>query len=357
MIKLKHVLLCGLIVFLFECATSQLVSADTGTLYDILEKVSGSQDQNHPKWILIVDLSNESASKIISLPSDFPVAAGVDSMEQLIKLVSDLGTESRGRWVSKKGDILKIYVIHPEKITANIHIDESRRDTRLIGDIKTLLETIGSALNKNKRMAARQQRGELILSTQSYTLTKVRSNLSVVVNGQKDQEIEIEYYVGIVSVNMITGPMEHWYLSADYPVNSVSQLKYNQETGTIEKVDKDSKFLFGVNYQLGDILSDHWNVSDFWQGFSVKLLAEASNHPSDTLAVGFGYRVPPIRVYGFSLEAFSPFVAYSRVKNDVIRSNLSVDEGGKTKWKWIAGISLNLDKVVDWIASSSDQKN
>lgn len=353
MLKLKQVLLCGWIVFLFVCATSPLVCADAGNLYDVFEKMSGSQDQKHPKWILIVDLTNESASKIISLPSDFPVTAGVDSMEQLIKLVSDLGTESRGRWVSKKGDILKIYVIHPSNITANICINESRRDTRFITDIKTLFETIGSALNKNKRMMAHDQRGELILSTQTYTLTKVRSNLSVAVKAQKDQEIQ--YYVGVVSVNMITGPMEHWYLSADYPVNSVSQLKYNQDSDTVEKVDKDSKFLFGVNYQLGDILSDHWNVSDFWQGFSVKLLAEASNRPSDTLAVGFGYRVPPIQVYGFSLEAFSPFVAYSRVKNDVIRSNLSVDEGGKTKWKWIAGISLNLDKAMDWITHNSDQ--
>ena len=136
------------------------------------------------------------------------------------------------------------------------------------------------------------------------------------------------------SETFIYGPTEHGYLSADVPVNTTKQLKYDAGTGRIVQASTPSSFYIGLNYKFGDIYTRYYNRSDFWNGFSAKFLVQASSTPFASYGLGLAYQ----------FKWFDVFVA--RV-NTAPAANVA---GGGRTLSTIYGVSFNSTHAANWIS-------
>jgi hypothetical protein len=444
----RSYLRCTLLLFVFILLSQPSAMAANSTVYKALEEVvtNDSEPKIIPQWIVVLDLTEK---KAFSFDADTPFVADptppstpreelheavtgsstprMVSASAVLKQIGKMANDSTDRWVSAEGNSVKIYIFHPKGPQVKLSIAEKDRDTQFATDLQTLLKLATTIIKQVWAAPATPPEPEV--SAYAYTLTKVRSSLSITASlaekaqlaivkadkkredskasrssttasegqeqpeGQaepaekdplaidfqatiqasadqaqaqeqssvaapvvkaKDQPAAVDKDERQVKTVIITGPREHWFLSADLGINKVTQLKYDSTSKSLENKDKPSKFLVGVNYALGDILTHRWTAGDWWQGITLKLLlVEASSQPLDSLAFGLGYRLPPIKILGLSLDNFSPFIAYSRVLNDQALPNGAVNEGGSHEWKWIFGISFNLDKALDWVQKAS----
>jgi hypothetical protein len=146
---------------------------------------------------------------------------------------------------------------------------------------------------------------------------------------------------------IITGPNEHLYISADIPVNSVNQLTIDESSNTLVPEQTPKEIMLGVNFMIGDILSDRQNRS---KHLVIKLMFEFSDAPLDMLGFGIGYRFPQkFELMGFHLDAFSPFVAVVWNKEAGMNSAGNLEEDRDYNSDLRVGISFNLDKAFSWV--------
>ena len=162
-----------------------------------------------------------------------------------------------------------------------------------------------------------------------------------------------------LTTSLVTGPAEHFFLSADAALTQIRQVKYNSESKSFETEKKPTEFLVGTNYQIGDLLSD--DDRNFFRGLYLSFLVEASKRPFNQIgaAIGFRNNLPYLDSY-VSLRTVSPYIGYSWVRNDEADGNQSGDIKSRYgKPQLIGGLSFNLDKALNWLgggsATSSEQ--
>lgn len=211
--------------------------------------------------------------------------------------------------------------IGPEKA----EIQETQRKTRLETDLQTLLKII---LKEVRALALPKANVAVWVKPLQYR----RANVLARVNWTSSQ---------VASVNLVTGPSEHLYLSADLPIDNVSMLKYDDTKGELTTKDAPTKFFGGLNYSIGDIGLEKASWS--WSSLSVKLLMQISSRPLDGFGAGLGFRLPASQIWGFKLNVISVFGAVIWLREDADASSTHY------KAKLRGGLSLNLDAALGWI--------
>ena len=140
--------------------------------------------------------------------------------------------------------------------------------------------------------------------------------------------------------------MEHWFLSTDLPVNSVNQLKFDEDTHEVKPKKEPSRFYIGVNFMLGDLFKNYFHCDkDVWRGLVLKAMALTSKQPLDSYGFAIAYRRKP--------GTFSPFVGRTFTREDSQGATGSVSRDSRRNAEWRVGLSLNLDQALTWIKSGS----
>lgn len=241
------------------------------------------------------------------------------------------------RWITKKGTPIAIYIIYnpiDEKVP-KLDVTETPRKTLFSTNLETLTKlakTIGGV------GFARVVSPKIEVLRQCRILTNLRATLDATATADALKPEESQTAGSSkVTVTITTGPIEHGFLSADLAVNSIKQLKL--ESGQLVPKDNPSTFYVGFDYMMGDVLAE---TSTFPDGLTFKALVEASKDPTNSFGLALGMRFKNVKLPGISLDTFSPFAGYFWTRNDTLT-------GHKYKGDWRAGISLNLDKALNWV--------
>ncbi len=141
-----------------------------------------------------------------------------------------------------------------------------------------------------------------------------------------------------VSMTILTGPAEHFFISADVFATGADVLT-TDSSGAVQ-VAKPPAFYVAVDYLLGDLPSDH---RPLWANLVVKGLFKGSKSPQDSLGFGLGLRGSYLKSYGLDFELISPFVAVTYTKSTDASSSTSRDRQVRV------GFSVNVSKALDWL--------
>lgn len=166
-------------------------------------------------------------------------------------------------------------------------------------------------------------------------------------NKDKGKERDKDKTLHTAEIALTTGPAEHWYLSTSVPLTTVRELQYVDSTGTFEPRDKPKQFLIGVNYMVGDVLSDS---RPFPSGLSPGLFVGASSKPFESLGFSIAYRLPAWSPMGLEFDLVTPFWGLIRSTSDRRDGSGSVERDGRSVYKGVFGVSLNLDRVASWLS-------
>jgi hypothetical protein len=253
--------------------------------------------------------------------------------------------DGNSRWITRKGDPIAIYVIYDtskETGDPNVEVTEMARKTQFALNLETLAklaEKIGGLAIPNAALPPGQQPlSTIVVDRQCRTLVNLRSTLTATATATADPKVDAAMMSPLkASTVVITGPKEHAFISADLAVNSVKEVKL--ESGELVPKDNPSQFYVGFDYMLGDVLAE---TNTFPDGLTFKALVEASKDPTHSYGVALGIRFKNVNLPGISLDTFSPFAGYFWTRNDTLT-------GHKYKGDWRAGISLNLDKALNWV--------
>lgn len=239
---------------------------------------------------------------------------------------------TRQRVLAGRGEPVRVITVFPKAMTATIEIKEVKRKSRISEDIGTLVKVYDSIAGAPKSFGVGD---DSLVDIKTHTLTEKRSTLTVDVKVKQGEKARITS-----NTSYLTGPAEHFFLSADLPVDEVKELKYDAENKTLVEREKPSKFYIGVNAMWGDVVSNDYN--NWYDGLFLKAMLLADSDPLDSYGIGVGYRFK-------QFDAASFFVSYIVSKEDDIAadgSNLP-NEGDNDEIRF--GVSLNLDRALTWL--------
>jgi hypothetical protein len=332
------------------------------------------------KWVVVFDLveddkrANEEgklgANRVISCEAsvsnnhrisgappkkDTLSSADADIIHNALKDSSQLPALLDGcddRWISSRGDILLIRVLRRDTDKAKVGTDEKTRKSQIATDLSTLAKVIAKVAGADAAIST-----TLVIDEHIYALGKERSTLTVTANLEPISSLAAKAETPKpLTTDIITGPREHWFLSTDLPVNSVNQLKFDEDTHEITPKKEPSRFYIGINFMLGDLFKNYLQCgkdaenhfhcnSDIWRGLVIKGMILTNKQPLDSYGFALAYRRKP--------GTFSPFVGWTFTKEDSQGSNGSVKKDSKRNSQFRAGLSLNLDQALTWLKAGS----
>lgn len=242
------------------------------------------------------------------------------------------------RMMVSKGD--KIRIFYPDTVDqTQIVINEADRDTQIATDIGTLIKLVGN-------FAIKATPEEKYVD---YIVMKDRATLSIKIVGPAKDDGKT-----LAQTSIITGPKEHWYLSADMPITKASQVKYDSTTNSFKEKEAPTIFYIGLNYMLGDVLSDRQSWTN---NLIIKGLFKASNSPLDSIGIALAYRQKNVKLLnGISLDIFSPFIGWVWVKQETLSDGAVETSSRYGKPNVVFGISFNLDKALDWVSKDAKKQ-
>jgi hypothetical protein len=145
--------------------------------------------------------------------------------------------------------------------------------------------------------------------------------------------------------DLLTGPKEHWFLSAAVPLTKASALTLDPKTDQLVLDDEPSAFYVGVNFLGGDLSDDRRTVLE---NLVFSVLVKASRRPLDSLGVGVGLRGQYLSRFGLNLDVLTPFVGWTFTKEAVEEAGI-VRERGPRNAEFRFGVALNLDQALKWV--------
>jgi hypothetical protein len=259
-------------------------------------------------------------------------------VDDAIALIRANAKETTDRLVTEKGQTIAAYCVRGASEKCFFEWDETPRSTQFAGDVATLTKIakkiFGQALNA----------GGAVLDCESYTLSAVRANLTLTTALGADEDAES------LEAKAVTGPIEHWFISADLPLNSVKELKYNNETGELDAKETPGTFYAGISFKTGDVLT---HETSLFRNLTLKGLVKISRQPLDSYGFAVGLRGQYLKKLGIDFDLFSPFIGWTSTKEDEVKDGHPV-EGGSRKNAFRVGVSFNLDKGLGWVTSSGD---
>ena len=145
--------------------------------------------------------------------------------------------------------------------------------------------------------------------------------------------------------DLLTGPKEHWFLSAAVPLTKATALKLDAKTDQLVLDDEPSAFYVGVNFLAGDLSDDRRTVLE---NLVFSILVKASRRPLDSLGVSVGLRGQYLNRLGLNLDVLTPFVGWTFTKEAVQEGEI-VRERGPRNAELRFGVALNLDQALKWV--------
>lgn len=248
----------------------------------------------------------------------------------LTELKSKYKKEIGQRWISKKKDNLDVYVFFYTGKKAEIKIEEKKRKTRIAQDVSVLTKLVVTYLTKGEAAISLMEKQYRLEKQTGTLLVSACLNKDEKKGDQKEEKMEI-----------ITGPTEHWFLSADLIMLKMSKVKFVGDQGDIEPKETPKVFYLGVNWMIGDILKERQNLL---KNFFIKGMLKFSKKPLDSYGIGIGYRFPKVRILGIDISSFSVFSALLWTKEQTEDKAKDL-----TKRQIQFGVSFNLDKALGWI--------
>lgn len=201
---------------------------------------------------------------------------------------------------------------------------EHKRETRLAEDLETLpVWIINAATGELKAGTAELLPLKPKPTCVEYHQTREMASLDI---DYKDDEKNSKKTI-------ITGPEEHWDITADIPITSVKQFKYDTATGKVVPNNQAGKPFIGASYKIGDIFTTY-GLSNFYKNFSGKLIIRPPFGTKWAAGVGVSADFPWVSIFG----------AVVRARGD--------GSGAPDKTSVIWGLSLPLKKYADLAQSA-----
>lgn len=304
----------------------------------------------HAAPLLVFDLTpsaGASATRVFSLPDppvkivklleQFATTGGTTGeQEELATGLRDALAGGDFRWIASRGDAVVVFALYDTAAQKppQIDFDEVARRTRIAEDLSTLGKIVEEVTEKT---AAPAEPSTVRAVRTVYNLTLARGRLGVSASAAPQKGEDVKKVSA--SAKLITGPAEHFFLSADLPVNQVSDMKYDASGQALGPAETPSTFYAGIDYQTGDVLRDRRTPAE---SIVIKALLKISKQPLDSYGIAVGYRLPSIKRWGFDLDAFSPFAGYIWTKT---RHGTTTTTNGHAR----VGLSFNLDKALGWV--------
>ena len=285
----------------------------------------------------------------------------------LLDKIRENGGRSTRRWISYKGDMVRVYTFRPQSYDLKFTFDEKGRETQLGSDIATLFRAVA------EKSTFTEGAQPTVVSKSTKVLKRTRATLTIRADPGEVQELgagltgfgmtlgdglfraipeserpKVKTKLASAEMSLTTGPTEHWYLSTSVPLNSIEQVQYVDSTARLEPKDKPKKFLLGANFLVGDLLSDRGLVSP--TNLALGIFVEASSKPFESVGGSISYRFRDFNAWGVNLDLVTPFWGVIRTENDSRPAQGSSEVQTHVVWNGAWGISLNLDKVAAWLS-------
>jgi hypothetical protein len=339
----------GLLALLLGVATPAR-AADPRQRALIVDLTTSADKNSSTPTVISVDadqLSCSSGTPPATLMDRLAKACGDDQKQDDVLAALEasgcLRPKSNLRWVSRRGDLLQVYVFYPDdRPRPRIAYHEDDRQSRIASDFATLLK-IALALARGRLAEAAPG---VACSRGTYGLERLRANLKVTVTqAASDAESAADAMPAEhkAEVTLTTGPVEHWFLSADLPVRRTNELQFDSATNTLKPAQTPSQFYIGVDYMIGDLLHDPGN-SPLLGNLVIKGMFKASKNPMESFGIAIGLRGS----YVLNLDMVSPFVGYVFTRADPDAPPDAADSG-KFSGTLQIGASFNLDQALAWL--------
>ena len=328
--------------------------------------------------VLIADLT-ASPPAIVSAPASHcevpqtlaQACRGEDghTAQELQDVLQCLKRDSSLRWASRRDAQLAVYVLYRGE-KPRIQFSEVSRKTRIATDVATLMKLAKGIAGPTPEAARRTP--SLSCSSEGYELERDRANLTITIEQtpktdggvpagessgdvtaleggttrRNEQDAQDDPAPARAQATLVTGPAEHWFLSADLPFRRFQELKLNSETNVVEAAEKPTRFFVGLNYSLGDLLSERpagWRQSIVFKGSVL-----AGKHPLDSFGFAVAYRGGILSSFGIKFDTVSPFAGVYWTRNDVTPTTEA--PGTKTALKSTiqVGFAFNLAEALAW---------
>ena len=322
-------------------------------------------ETSSPDWVVAFNFvkvdGNQAVSQVFSMDAHHDPGKSIAQNKSFdpSELINNEEAQ-RSRWIGHRGQVVRVVVRRLPSQQCDVAFEELPRETQFAGDLGKLIRALSP-------VAARAQASPEF-DTKDYVLTRTRATLKITVTPKTrstDENVdtiraskqtptaaqaemvlasEIAEAAEPLRAEVITGPREHLYLSTGVPFHSIDEFKLD-DSGEVVPKDVPKKFLIGVNWQVGDLLtSDHKNGFD---GFSLGFQLQADSKPLTHAVLDVGYRLPESIYPGTGLQFLTPFFGVQRSEQD--RDNASGEVEQHTVWQGVWGLSLNLDKALGWL--------
>lgn len=315
-----------------------------------------SSDNEHPVATRVFTFTNDEqegvAAQMLSMvrsPGPLAGASATKALAYLRDHGAQLALATSNRWVSHQGDSIEVIVFRPGNEIPKITFEEEARQSRLTGDLDSLVETAGSIVATEDS----DRRPAIGVTRRKYRLRDTRAVLKItaqeVAEGEKEGAADDE---PPVITSIITGPSERVFLSLNAAFTKVRQVKYNSGEETFEHDSKPTEMLLGINYSMQDMFHDDktTGLSAFLRGIYLGVLLEPTRRPFNQIATvaGFRHSPPPFESL-FSLETVSPYIGLVWARDDVPSENSDHVKSRYGKRSLILGFALGLDRALGWL--------
>jgi hypothetical protein len=241
---------------------------------------------------------------------------------------------SSPHFISKVGDEVKVYIAYGTG-TPKITFKEIKRNSMLSDDLMTVIQ---AAVDHGLPFTVMPVK-------KVHRLEYKRSDLTVTA---KTFEGDKELASAMAEVK--TGPVEHWYLSADVALTEETKLKYDSASSSLVPKDKPNKFMLGLNWKVGDRLSPNLK---WYDAIVFKGMLSFSDKPLDTVGLGVGIRSNWFKKYG--LDVVSPFIGAFWTKEDTFDDGIVRTDDGYSEVMYQLGVSFNIDRIAGWLGGGGSQ--
>ncbi len=150
-------------------------------------------------------------------------------------------------------------------------------------------------------------------SETTITLQKTRATLAIVIS-PADTANDKKNSPNTVTGTMLTGPMEHWFITTDVLNDGLSQLKYDSTNKTVTEKTTPNNPYIGLNLLWGDPYTDYGGFPSY-RRLGLKLLVKPDK-PKDAFGLGAGYLFQDNIFDSSSTGSFMCFLALMWSKND-----------------------------------------
>jgi hypothetical protein len=135
------------------------------------------------------------------------------------------------------------------------------------------------------------------------------------------------------SPEVLLGPSEHWFVSADFSIDKASASLGETPTPDEEQL-KAKSFFVALNFALGDLIADRESRiqrRNFLKEMLIKVQITPSKTPWEAWAVGLGVRGYRFKTILWNLDVVHPYVTFGRQE----------DEGQEPRWRAAFGLGFD----------------